>query len=74
MKKMCQENIELLAQNNAENKQNQKSILLVNVCKVLNYYMKLLPGYKSFYKILVPRPLCYKGVYVYVCVCTGAHG
>ena len=43
MKKMCQENIELLAQNNAENKQNQKSILLVNVCKVLNYYMKLLP-------------------------------
>lgn len=43
MKKMCQENIELLAQNNAENKQNQKSILSVNVCKVLNYYMKLLP-------------------------------
>ena len=43
MKKMCQENIELLAQNNAENKQNQKSILLVNVWKVLNYYMKLLP-------------------------------
>lgn len=42
MKKMCQENIELLAQNNAENKQNQKSILLVNVWKVLNYYMKLL--------------------------------